>query len=76
MHAGLKQAVEALGEHGARHSEARGEVAEAPHPEERVANDQQRPALADDFERARHRAPLCRVILGQGHDPVLPARVR
>ena len=29
------------------------EVAEAPHPEEQVAQDQQRPALPHDLERAR-----------------------
>src|SRR5271170_1323247 len=68
-HAGLTQGLQALGEYGARHPQVRGEVAEAAHAEERVAHDQQRPALADDLESARERAPLSRVILGQSHSP-------
>src|SRR5580693_5388960 len=68
-HAGLPQGLEAFGEHGARYPQVRGEVAEAPHAEERVAHDEQRPALADDLERTRERAPLSRVILGQSHGP-------
>ena len=74
-HAGLTQVLEALGEHGARYPEVRGEVAEATHAEERVAHDQQRPTLTDDLESARERAPLSRVILGQSHSPMLPVRV-
>ncbi len=57
-HAGRAQGLEALGEHGARHPQVRGEVAEAAHAEERVAHDQQRPALADDLERAGAPSPL------------------
>lgn len=43
------------------------EIAESPDAEERVANDQQRPALTDDLERPRERAGLVGVVLVEGH---------
>ncbi len=54
-------------EHRARHVEVALQVAEAPHAEEQVAQDQQRPALAHDLERARERAGLARVVGPQRH---------
>ena len=50
--------VEARAEDGARDVEVRGEPAEALHAHEQVTHDQQRPALADDLERAGERAGL------------------
>ena len=55
------------GEHRARDVEMALQVAEAAHPEEQVAHDQQRPALAHDLERARERAGLAGVVGPQRH---------
>ena len=63
----LMQWGEPRGEHRARDVEVSLEVAEAPHPEEQVAHDQQRPALADDLERARERAGLSGIVGAERH---------
>ncbi len=54
----LDQQVEAVRQHVACGSGPALEVLEAPSPHERVADDQQRPALPDHLERAGHRADL------------------
>ena len=56
--AGVDQALEAVGEHVARHAQAALEVVEAPDAAEGVAQDEERPAFADELERARDRADL------------------
>ena len=50
-----------------RDVEAPLEVVEAADAEQEVADDQQRPALADDLERPRHRAGLARVVASERH---------
>src|SRR5262249_34951869 len=64
----LDERVEALGEHGARHVQPRLEVVEAADAEQGVAQDQQRPALADDLEAGGDPAVLLAVGAGQ-HRP-------
>jgi hypothetical protein len=49
--AGLLEALQALGQHvGAEAREVRPDLAEAARAEHELAHDQQRPALADEFE--------------------------
>ena len=67
----LDQAMKAAREHGAGHVEALLEVVEAADAEEDVAQDQQRPALSDDLERAGERAVLGVVGPGQ-HGRIVP----
>src|SRR5262245_31352345 len=55
------QPVEPVGEDVPRNSEALLELVEPAQPEEDVADDEQRPALADDLERPRDRAVLALV---------------
>ena len=64
----LDEALEPAGEHGAGDIEPLLEVVEAANAEEDVAEDQQRPALSDDLERAGERAVLGVVGPGQ-HSP-------
>ena len=62
---------------GARDGEVGGEVAEAPHAEEGVTDDQQLPPLPHDLQRPGERAVLARVVLRQCHARMLahfPAR--
>src|SRR3954463_3906943 len=54
-----------VGQHRARDVEARDPVAVAPHPEERIADDEQRPALAEHLERRGERALLALVVLAE-----------
>ncbi len=54
-HAGRDQPPQAVGEAVARQTDG-AEVLEAARAEERVAQHEQRPAIADDRERSRHRA--------------------
>ncbi len=61
----LDQALQPAGEHGAGDIEPLLEVVEAANAEEDVAEDQQRPALSDDLERAGERAVLGVVGPGQ-----------
>jgi hypothetical protein len=49
-HAGIDERVEAVREDVPRDAEAVDEVLEPAHAEERIAQDQQRPPLADDLE--------------------------
>jgi hypothetical protein len=63
----LDQCRQPSAEHGARDVQPRLQLAEAPHAEEEVAQDQQRPALADDLERPRQRAALRLVLARKGH---------
>jgi hypothetical protein len=58
----LHQAVQAVGENVTGDAEALLELVEAAEPEERVADNQQRPALADDLERPGDRAVLALVV--------------
>src|SRR5581483_5608599 len=58
----LDEAVEALGQHIAGDTEARLELVEAAPAEEGVADDQERPALADDLQGAGDRAVLAVVV--------------
>ena len=67
----LDEALEATREHGAGHVETLLEVVEAADAEEDVAEDQQRPALSDDLERAGERAVLGVVGPGQ-HSRIVP----
>src|SRR5678815_2543934 len=55
-HAVLHQPREAVGEAVAAEAQARLEPLEAPRPEERVAQHEERPAVADDGERPGDRA--------------------
>jgi hypothetical protein len=58
-HAILDQAVEAAGQHGRAHAaQALDQVAEALGPEQQLAHDQERPALADDLGGAGEGAEL------------------
>ena len=47
----IDQAAQPAGQDGFRDIEVRLEVVEALHTEERIAEDQERPALADDLQR-------------------------
>jgi hypothetical protein len=53
---GVRQTLQARRQHVGRDVEARLELVEAPHAAKQVAQDQQRPPIADDVERARDRA--------------------
>ena len=68
----LDQAVETVGEHVARDPQALLELVETAQPQERIADDQQRPALADDLQRARDRADLPLVVTLQHGEPPPP----
>ena len=68
-HARLDERVQARRQDRARDVEVALEVGEAAHAEEQVAQDQQRPALADDLERARQRAALAWVVGSERHPP-------
>src|SRR6266511_6105492 len=61
-HALGDEAVQAVGEHVARDAEAVEELVEATMAENDVADDQQRPAVADHFERASDRTDLAVVV--------------
>jgi hypothetical protein len=61
----LHEPAQPVGEYGLRDVEMDLEVVEAPHAKERVANDQQRPALPDRLERAGDRAILALVVLAE-----------
>jgi hypothetical protein len=52
----LREVAEALRQHILRNAEVFLESAEAPHPEEGLAHDQERPPVAQHLERPRHRA--------------------
>ncbi len=54
----LDERVEAVGQNVASRAGAPLEILEAARAHERVADDEQRPALADELERAGHRADL------------------
>src|SRR5207244_1117386 len=58
----LDQPVQAVGQDVAGDAQALLEVIEAAQAEKRVADDQQRPALADDLERAGDRAVLSVIV--------------
>src|SRR5262249_52391171 len=58
----LDEAPEPVGEHVPRDAEALLKLVEAALPEEDVADDQQRPALAHHLERTRDRAVLAVVV--------------
>ena len=66
-HARLDQGGEPLREHRAGNVQVGGEVAEPPHAEEGVADDEQRPPLPHDLQRARQRAAFAGIILRQRH---------
>ena len=57
--------LQARGEHVARDAEVALDRVEAAHAEEDVAQDEHRPALADELERARDRAVLVPVVAAQ-----------
>src|SRR5262249_50869249 len=61
----VDQQVEAVGENVPGDTEAGLELVEAAESEEGVANDQERPALTDDLERAGNRAVLAVVVAFQ-----------
>jgi hypothetical protein len=48
----VDETLEPIREHGSGNVEVRLEVAEPPDAEERVADDEQRPSLADDLQHA------------------------
>ena len=64
----VDEPAEAVGEDVARDAEALLELVEAAAAEEGVADDQERPALADDLERPRDRAVLA-VVVALQHVP-------
>jgi hypothetical protein len=67
-HALVTQALQARGQHVAGNAEALLELVEAREPDEGVADDEHRPALADDLQRARDRADLALVLaVKHGH---------
>jgi hypothetical protein len=57
------EAVESVGQHGAGDVEVDQKVVEAAYAEKAVADDEDRPALADELERASDRAVLELVVL-------------
>ena len=57
------KAIESVGQDRAGDVEVDQKVAEAAHAEEAVADDEDRPALADQLERASNRAVLELVVL-------------
>src|SRR5215211_910073 len=61
-HALADEPVQPVGEDVAGDPQALLELVEAANPEEHVADDQQRPALADDLQRPRDRAVLAFVV--------------
>jgi hypothetical protein len=61
----LDQAGESVGEHRLWDVEVGVEVVETAHPKEGVTEDQQRPALADDLQRACEGAVLRYVVLAE-----------
>ena len=61
----LDEPLEPRLQHVARDAEIRLQLVEAAHAEEDVADDQQRPALADDLERAGDRADLVVVVVAE-----------
>src|ERR671918_358893 len=63
----LDKARQSHAEDGARDVEMRLQRAEAPHPEEQVAQDQHRPAFTDDLERPRQGTILAFVLTAEGH---------
>jgi hypothetical protein len=56
------EALEARGEHVASHAQVALQRVEAAHPEEHVAQHEERPALADQLQRASDRAVLIAVV--------------
>ena len=64
-HALLHEAREPRLEHVAGDAEVRLDLVEAAQPEHHVAHDQQRPALADDLERAGDAAHLSAVVVAK-----------
>src|SRR5215207_1601796 len=70
QHALGDEVVEPLGQHAARDAEAGEQPVEAVHAEEHVAQDQQRPALADDLEGAGDGADLL-VVVAAEHGVIL-----
>src|SRR5204862_2534404 len=67
----LLENLETLREHiGSDPLEGALEILEAPRPGEQVADDQQRPALAEQLERLGHRTALA-ITLGHGASIVL-----
>jgi hypothetical protein len=63
-----------LGQHGTRHVEVRLQVGEPADAEEAVPQHEQRPALADDLQRAGQRTVLAVVVLAQSHVTRLSVR--
>jgi hypothetical protein len=61
----VDEAAEPVGQDGLGDVEVDLEVVEAAHAEERVAEDQERPTLADDLKRACQRAVLGGVVLAE-----------
>ena len=57
------EAVESVGQHGAGDVEVDQKIAEAAYAEKAVADDEDRPALADELEGASDRAVLQPVVL-------------
>ena len=62
-HSFADESAESACQHRAGDVEVDKKVAEAAHAEEAVADDEDRPALADELERASHRAVLELVVL-------------
>ena len=71
----LHESAETIGQHGLGNIEMGLEIAEPAYAEEGVADDQQRPALADHLQRARHRAVLSLVVLAE-HALIVAGAVR
>src|SRR2546421_7230211 len=61
------EAVESVGQHCAGDVEVGQKIVEAAYAEKAVADDEDRPALADELERASDRAGLELVVLPQRH---------
>jgi hypothetical protein len=57
------KAIESVGQHCAGDVEVGQKIVEASHPEKAVPDDEDRPALADELERASDRAVLELVVL-------------
>jgi len=69
-HAVVDERAQPVGEDGARHVETRDEIAVAPDAEERVADDEERPPLAEHLERRGERTMLTVVVLAEhAHEP-------
>lgn len=72
QYSSLGQRAEPVGQHGTRDAQVIGKVAESPHAEESVPQDQQGPSLAYDLQGASKRALLAGVVLSERQAPSLP----